>query len=818
MKKSIVFIIVLLCSSTTIFAQLFPNATQQFHTCTHYCAPNSEPRERVFDIEQMYVSVGFEPQKGIVNGSVIHDAKVFRKTVDSAFFDAPGITINVAQLNGRKIPFSISPEGVTVYFKPALRWDEKVKIFFNYTATPRKGIYFIGWNDPTNRAQKQIWTQGQGIDNRYWIPMYDDMNDKMITRTDITFDKSYQVLSNGTLLDVGENSDNTKTWSYTMTKPHSNYLLMIGIGKYDIEKRTTKTGVPVNLYYYAGQKEKIIPTYIYSTECIEFLEEQTGIPYPWESYSQIPVADFIYGAMENTTATIFGDFFQTDARGFLDRNYIGVNVHELTHQWFGDLITGRSAKSTWLQESFATYYPKMFTRKYFGEDHYQWQRRGEQNSAISASEKDLLPIVHPNAGSARFYPKGSAVIDMLNTTFGEDEYKRVINHYLKKHQYKNVETNDLYLAYQDTLGLTPDWFFDQWLYRGGEPHYEVSYEQIVKDQVPVTSISVKQIHFRNETVGLFKMPIVFEIHYTDKTKDSVREWVSNEFTTINIPNKSNKKISFVLFDPSSAIIKKVTFKKPYEMLKNQALNAPNLIDRYDAIEALKSADSANIKETIPFLCSVYFKETFHATKNATLQQVVSQYNIDTYPEVKKVISDALGSKDVEVRKGVLGTFKFVPSFARPAIEKLLVDSSYAIIESTLQLLYENSTKEQMNGYLKTVQGVMGSHNRVDIKRGEIDYYLNKTTPTALVDYTSIGFEFITRQNAMNALKRMNYCDKDVVSNIMNAMFSTNGRLASVASATLKHFSEQPLFKQEIRAVYESMKLEDWQKQMIKPLL
>lgn len=254
------------------------------------------------------------------------------------------------------------------------------------------------------------------------------------------------------------------------------------------------------------------------------------------------------------------------------------------------------------------------------------------------------------------------------------------------------------------------------------------------------------------------------------------------------------------------------------MLKNQALHAPNMIDRYDAIEALKSADSANIKETIPFLCSIYFKETFHATKNAVLQQVVSQFNIDNYPDVKKVISDALGSKDVEVRKGVLGTFKFVPSFARPAIEKLLVDSSYAIIESTLQLLYENSTKEQMNGYLKTVQGVLGSHNRVDIKRGEIDYYVNKTTPTALVDYTSNGFEFITRQNAMNALKRMNYCDKDVVSNLMNAMFSTNGRLASVASATLKHFSEQPLFKQEIRAVYESMKLEDWQSQMIKPLL
>ncbi len=818
MKTPCILFILFLCSSLTLTAQLFPSSTQQFHTCTYYCAPNSEPRERVFDIEKMYVSVSFQPEKGIVIGGVIHDIKVLRRTVDSAFFNAPGITIKVAQLNGKKIPFTISPEGVTVYFSPALQWDEKASIYFNYTATPRKGIYFIGWNDSTNRSQKQIWTQGQGIDNRYWIPMYDDMNDKMITKTDITFDKDYQVLSNGTLLEVGENSDNTRIWSYTMTKPHANYLLMIGIGKYDIEKRKSKSGVPVNLWYYQGQKDKILPTYLYSTECIDFLEEQTGILYPWESYSQIPVQDFIYGAMENTTATVFGDFFQTDARGFIDRSYVGVNVHELTHQWFGDLITGRSAKSTWLQESFATFYPKLFTRKYYGEDHYQWNRRGEQNSAIGASEKDLLPIVHPNAGSARFYPKGSAVLDMMMTTFGEEEFKRMIHHYLKKHQYKNVETNDLYLAFQDTLGLTPDWFFDQWLYRGGEPHYEVGYQQEIRDQIPSTSISIKQIHFRNELVGLFKMPITFEVHYADKSKDSVRKWISEEFTTISIPNKSNKKIAFILFDPASTIIKKVTFKKPFDMLKNQALNAKNMIDRFDAIEAMKTVDSANIKEIIPFLASVYFKEKFYATKNAVLQQIISTYNFDTYPDVKKVVEDAASNSDIEVRKGLLSTLTFVPTVVRPKIEKLLIDSSYAVIESTLQLLFENSTKEQMMGYLTKVKGVKGSHQRVDIKRMEIEYYLSKAAPTTLVDYTSNGFEFITRQNAMNALKRMNYCDATVIKNLFNAMFSTNGRLGGVAAGTLKHFSEQPLYKQEIKSVRSTMQLEEWESNTLKPYL
>ncbi|GIV43323.1 MAG: hypothetical protein KatS3mg035_0446 [Bacteroidia bacterium] len=134
---------------------------------------------------------------------------------------------------------------------------------------------------------------------------------------------------------------------------------MLGIGEYGIEKRQTKSGTPVYLYYYPDQPQKVQPTYLYSTECIEFMEKETGIPFPWESYSQIPVQDFMYGAMENTTATIFGDFYHVDPRGFLDRSYIRVNVHELTHQWFGDLITHRSPTDIWLHESFATYYPQI---------------------------------------------------------------------------------------------------------------------------------------------------------------------------------------------------------------------------------------------------------------------------------------------------------------------------------------------------------------------------------------------------------------------------------------------------------------------------
>ena len=83
---------------------------------------------------------------------------------------------------------------------------------------------------------------------------------------------------------------------------------------------------------------------------MDFLEMEAGIKYPWTTYANVPVQEFLYGAMENTTATIFSDYFYQDERTFPDKNYVDINAHELTHQWFGDYVTAWSGSSHWLQE------------------------------------------------------------------------------------------------------------------------------------------------------------------------------------------------------------------------------------------------------------------------------------------------------------------------------------------------------------------------------------------------------------------------------------------------------------------------------------
>src|SRR5207247_53750 len=136
------------------------------------------------------------------------------------------------------------------------------------------------------------------------------------------------------------------------------------------------------------------------------------------------------------------------------------------------------------------------------------------------------PIAHTAAGTARIYQKGSYVLDMLKYVVGKEEYDRVITHYLKKHAYQTVETYDLYIAFHDVLGMNLDWFFDEWLYRGGEPEYKVNYRE--DKDLHATVIDISQVHERNEVVGLFKMPVVVEVHYADGSMDSKKEWVEEE--------------------------------------------------------------------------------------------------------------------------------------------------------------------------------------------------------------------------------------------------------------------------------------------------
>ena len=134
-----------------------------------------------------------------------------------------------------------------------------------------------------------------------------------------------------------------------MQKPMSSYLLVLAIGKFDKKIEFSNSGIPLEMYYRPKDAVKFEPTYRYSKPIFDCLESEIGLKYPWEIYRQIPVRDFLYAGMENTSATLFSSHLIVDSIGFEDRNYTNVNAHELAHQWFGDLVTAESGTHHWLQ-------------------------------------------------------------------------------------------------------------------------------------------------------------------------------------------------------------------------------------------------------------------------------------------------------------------------------------------------------------------------------------------------------------------------------------------------------------------------------------
>jgi aminopeptidase N len=777
---------------------LFVSFASAQRTARFYHEPELDPPERLVDMQHMRVELSFAPDSGIVRGTVTHTFVPMRERVDSLFLNGPGIRVLSARLNGREIPFRSAPAGPTFHFPVPLRWDERDSLTIAYEAAPRRGIYFVGWNDPTGRSRKQIWTQGQGIDNRHWIPCHDEQNDKLTTEIVITFDSAYSVLSNGALIGRRDNGDGTRTWHYRMSHPHSTYLVMLGIGTYAVDQRRTSAGVPVNLWYYPDQPERLEPTYRYSTEMVDFMARHIGVPYPWESYAQIPVQDFLYGGMENTTATVFGDFFLVDRRAYLDRNYLYVNAHELAHQWFGDFVTGRNGRSAWLQESFATFYPKLFFRERFGEDFYQWTLRTEQNAALAAGERDRFPVLHSRAGSSRVYQKGSTVLDMMTEVWGEEAYRRVIAHYLRRHAYGNVETNDLVQAFQDVLGVSPGWFFEQWIYRGGEPHYQVSVEEVapVRGSGRETRVTVRQIHETDDLVGLFRMPIVLQVHYADGTWDALRATVAEKSQAFRLPNPALKKVAFVLFDPGSRILKRVTFEKSFEELRAQALKAPLMIDRYDALVALRATPLARKRE---LLREIYQRETFYAPR----AEAIAQVGADTARSGQALVERALKDPSSEVRLAALNATTGFSESRRVPFEALLKDSSYAVVAAALARLAEAFPKKTEE-YLAWTEGDRGVGNEVRTLRFELGARRGSAAMVdSLVDYASPASEFRTRLNALQSLKRLNILDERVARYLLAAMTHWNGRLRGPATDIGAYYLQQPAHRKVLQGAYSA---------------
>ena len=397
-----------------------------------------------------------------ISGEVNYQFEVL-KAIDTIGIDAIKMDFSNVKINGKTVNFENSGKALQLFegFKKG-----KNTLTFNYTATPKQTIYFIGEGE-----QLQIWTQGQGKYTSHWLPSFDDVNEKVIFNISIKFNEGYTILSNGVL----KNRDHKRngyekgftTYNYEMSKPMSSYLVMLAIGKFAKQTAQTKSGTPLEFYIDEKDADKFETTYKYTTQIFDFFEQEIGVKYPWEIYRQVPVRDFLYSGMENTTSTIFAQDFVVDQIGFTDKTYINVNAHELAHQWFGNLITAETGKHHWLQEGFATYYALLAEKELFGDDHFNWELYEMAERLQQASKTDTIPLLNEKASSLTFYQKGAWALHYLRESIGAENFQKAVKNYLKKYSFKNVNTDDFLNEVKAVSSFDTQNFKRIWLEQSG---------------------------------------------------------------------------------------------------------------------------------------------------------------------------------------------------------------------------------------------------------------------------------------------------------------------------------------------------------------
>ena len=412
---------------------------------------------KVVDFKSITANVTIQPIQKEIFGDVTYVFDVLAPT-DSLFIDAQHMEISKVTLNKQDVAFK--NDGNRVWLLSPFKRSDNNKLELYYKATPKKAMYFVGWE---YEGKHQVWTQGQGKYTSNWLPSFDDMNEKTTLDLTVSFPKDYQVIANGELIET-KKADTLLAWHYVTKNPMSNYLFAIAAGIYDKTLLCSKSGVTLELYYYPEDSLKVEPTYRYTEQIFNLLESEIGVPYPWENYKQIPVADFLYAGMENTSATIFSDAYVVDAIGFVDRNYVNVNAHELAHQWFGDLVTETSGTHHWLQEGFATYYALLAERDVFGNDYYK-MRLYEYAKELQAQDANGLStaLLNPKSSSTTFYKKGAWLLHALRVEVGDNAFKLAVKRYLEAHQFENVDTDDFIKQVKLASGKNLDAFFDLWL-------------------------------------------------------------------------------------------------------------------------------------------------------------------------------------------------------------------------------------------------------------------------------------------------------------------------------------------------------------------
>ena len=722
---------------------------------THYA------RDREYDVQHIRLDLTVDPEKKKLDGTAHLTLKPIAENVTRLEFDAVELEVKDVKLSdnnrnegpANKAKFENTGRKIIVYLDRALKNHDNVTVSIRYSGQPRRGLYFIGPDKYNPKRSYSAWTQGEDEENRYWYPSYDYPNDRTTSEVVVTVPDNYVAVSNGTLVETkDEKGRRMKMFHWKQDIPHVNYLLSLAIAEYSISKETAD-GVELQYYVPKGREEDGKRSFEKTGQMVRFFSEYFGVKYPYPKYAQVIASDFIFGGMENISATTLTENTLHDKRAHLDYSSEDLVAHELAHQWWGDLVTCRDWSHAWLNEGFATYSEALFKEHDMGRDEAVYYQMHDLELYLEEDkERYRRPIVsktYLDPGELfdrHLYEKGALVLHALRHYLGDDSFQKGLKTYAEKYREKIVETNDFRRTLEDVTGRDLEGFFDQWVYHSGLPEFKVGYDW--DDNAMIAKLTVSQTQpTDSDTPAVFQTPA--DVSFT-MSKGVVTKKISidqrDQVFFFSLPEKPRD----VEFDPGNWIPKSLDFDKPKSMLLYQLQSDKNSVGRVRAAQRLAKYPT---EDTISTLKEAIMKDPFWGVQAEAAKTLG---NIRTAPALRALIA-GLKTKHPKARRAVV---KALGEYRDDEAAKELIeiaqegDPSYFVEAEALRSLGKTRSSKAFDVLKMALK--KDSFNET-IRIGVFDGFAELKNPTAipiLTEWTRYGKPNLAREAATKALAKL----------------------------------------------------------------
>ncbi|MCF8237337.1 MAG: hypothetical protein K9I85_04220 [Saprospiraceae bacterium] len=487
--------------------------------------PFKGSRTRVWDLLDTDLEIRFDWENSTAPGKAILTMTPLQNEQTEVILDAVGFQLSRVGYPdlSKPLAYTYDDQHLVVTLDRTFAKGDTLRLEIDYLAQPEKnqispgravtsdkGLYFINPTGQYKDKPRQVWTQGETQANSRWVPTFDQANERATQTFHITVDTVFETLSNGVLTNSTVHTDGTRTDTWRMDLPHAPYLMMIAVGDFAII-RDSWQGIPLEYYVepeFAADAKAIFPDV---SAMLSFFSDYTGMAYPWSKLGQVPVRDYVSGAMENTTAIVHAESVQQTTRELIDemRNE-QVCAHEIFHQWFGDLVTCEQWSQTVLNEGFANYGEYLWYEFKYGRDAAELHRQEEFGGYLSELRRKRHPLVDyhyedpDDMFDAHSYNKGGMVLHMLREELGEPTFRVGLKKYLEDNAFGAVEFHHLRLAMEAASGRDLNWFFNQWFLQPGHP--KVNWDWYYNPAVHTLTVRTAQEQDPADNAEVYRLP------------------------------------------------------------------------------------------------------------------------------------------------------------------------------------------------------------------------------------------------------------------------------------------------------------------------